>query len=77
MIVNTHPQLALLGNTHFKQLFKAPPGTPLVDIIYIAGRFPIFVEPDLMQDLIKLITMGELESSLKWFKKDKSPGLDG
>lgn len=30
-----------------------------------------------MEDLIKHVTMGELESTLKWFKKDKSQGLDG
>jgi len=66
-----------LGISHFKQLFKAPQGTSLVEIISIAGHFPGFVDPDGMEDLIKPVTMGELESTLKWFKKDKSPGPDG
>eukprot|EP00253_Pinus_taeda_P010037 PITA_10037 len=29
------------------------------------------------RELTKEITIGELEATLKWFKKDKSPGLDG
>lgn len=71
LIAKTYNQLARLSNTHFKQLFKAPPGSPLV------GHFPRFVEPDLVEDLIKPVTMGELEGTPKWFEKDKSPRLDG
>lgn len=52
-------------------MFKAPPCTPLADIIHIAGQFPKFVEPNLVEDLIKPVTMGELEGTLKWFKKEK------
>jgi len=74
LLANTHLHLARLGNTHFKQLFKAPPRTPLADIIRIAGHFPRFLEPDMKEDIIKAITMGELESTLKWFKKYKSLG---
>jgi len=35
------------------------------------------VEPDHLDDLIKPVSLGELESTLKWFKRDKSPGPDG
>lgn len=45
--------------------------------IRIAWNFPRFVDLDSVEDLIKLDTMGELDSTLKCFKKDKSQGPDG
>eukprot|EP00253_Pinus_taeda_P033624 PITA_33624 len=53
------------------------PSITLPDIINLAGHFPRFVDPDEMEDMIQLVTMEELEGTLKWFKKDKSPGPDG
>lgn len=41
------------------------------------GNFPTFVEPNTKEDLIELVTMGKLEGTLKWFKKDKISVLDG
>lgn len=66
-----------MGNTYSKKLFKEPPGATLVDIIRIVGHFPRFAELDTEEDFIKPFTMGELEGTFKWFKKDKSSGPDG
>jgi len=73
----TFHQLAYFGNSHFQQLFKAPLGTSLAEIICIAGHFPQYVDPNIYGYLTKPISMGQLESTLKWFKKDKSLGHDG
>lgn len=70
-------QLAHLGNNHFQQLFRAPPGASLAEIICIARLFPCFVDLDASEDLTEHVPMGELEITLKWFKKDKIPGPDG
>lgn len=74
LIANTHLQITQMGIAHFNQLFKDHPGATLVDVICIGGHFPRFVEPDSLEDLNKPVTLGELESTLKWFKKDKSLG---
>lgn len=76
-VSHTFHQLAHLGNTHFHQLFRAPHGASLAKIIHISRLFPLFVNHDALEDFTKPMTMGELESSLKWFKKDKITGLDG
>lgn len=39
--------------------------------------FPRFVDQEDALDLNKDVTMGELEATLKWFKRDKSLGPDG
>lgn len=43
----------------------------------MANHFPRFVNGEDIEDLTTPVTSGELESTLKWFKKDKSPGLNG
>ena len=42
----------------------------------MAGLFPRYVEQEDVEDLLKLVSIGELENTLKWFKKEKSPSLD-
>lgn len=49
----------------------------MVDIINAAGRFPRCVNDDDVEELTVIVTAGKLEGTLKWFKKDKSPGPDG
>lgn len=73
----THPQLAQLGISHFKQRFKAPLAPSLLEIINLVGHFLRYLDLDGIDDLIKPISIGELESTLKWFKRDKSPCPDG
>jgi len=70
-------KLSHLGSTHFRNLYKSPLGSNLVDIINVAGHFPRFVNEDEADEPYTPVTTGELESTLKWFKKDKSPGPDG
>lgn len=43
----------------------------------MASFFPCFVNEEENDDLFSLVTMAELEVVLKWFKRDKGPGLDG
>jgi len=74
---STHQQLARLGISHFKRQFTTPAAINLSDIINLAGHFPRFVEQEDFEDLIQPVTMEELEGTLKWFKKDKSPSSDG
>lgn len=73
----TYQQLSKFGVSHFKRQFTAPNDINLPDIINLAGHFPSFVGQEDVEDLIQLVTKQELESTLKWFKKDKSPGPDG
>ena len=73
----TFHQLDHLENLDFQQLFKAPSAISLTEIIHSAGHFPRSIDPNISEDLTKPISMGELESTLKWFKKDKSRGPYG
>lgn len=73
---STHQQLARFGISHFKRQFTAPTAINLSEIINEVGHFPRFIEPEAVEDLIQLVTMEELEGTLKWFKKDKSLGPD-
>eukprot|EP00253_Pinus_taeda_P025511 PITA_25511 len=76
-VVDTFNKLSHLGTSHFKNLFKNPPGSNLANIINVAGHFPRFVNDDEAKELIAPVTASELDGMLKWFKKDKSPSLDG
>jgi len=48
-----------------------------MEIMRVAEKFPRFVLQEESDDLTKEVTMEELEATIKWFKKDKSPGPDG
>eukprot|EP00253_Pinus_taeda_P030670 PITA_30670 len=76
-IADNFNKLAHLGTTHFRNLYKSPRESNLLDIINVANHFPRFVEEDDVEALIEPVTAEELEGVLKWFKKDKSPGPDG
>eukprot|EP00253_Pinus_taeda_P020940 PITA_20940 len=43
----------------------------------VAELFPRYIEQEDYEELQKEVTMVELEATLKWFKKDKSPGPNG
>ena len=49
----------------------------LAEIIQVAQLFPLFVAQEEGRELTKEVSWGELEATLKWFKKDKSLGSDG
>eukprot|EP00253_Pinus_taeda_P026822 PITA_26822 len=76
-MADTFNKLSNLGTSHFRNLYKNPAGTNLAEIINVAGHFPRFIEEDDAEDLEAPVTMAELESTIKWFKKEKSLGPDG
>ena len=59
-------QLANLGTSHFRNLFKAPHGAMLAETIKAIGYFPRFLDWDYAEELFNPVTMGELEEVLKW-----------
>jgi len=76
-VVDSFNKLSHLSSTHFKTLYKSPSGSNLADIINVAGHFPKFVNEDEVEEIYTPMMTGELEGTLKWFKKDKSLGPDG
>eukprot|EP00253_Pinus_taeda_P009046 PITA_09046 len=76
-LANTFNKLSQLGTNHFRSIYKSPPGTNLAEIINLANHFPRFVNEEDAEELTAPVTMDELEGTLKWFKKDKSPRPDG
>eukprot|EP00253_Pinus_taeda_P035499 PITA_35499 len=58
-------KLSQLGTTHFRGLFRNPPGANLVEIIEVATHLPRFVNEEDSEDLMNLVTMEELESTPK------------
>lgn len=75
-MVNSFLQLAKLASSNFKCTYRDPRETNLVEIIKVAQLFPRFVDPVEGDELIKVVSLEELEHTLKWFEKDKSLGLD-
>lgn len=41
------------------------------------GLFPRFVNHEVEEDIVQSVSPGELEGTLKWFRKDKSSSPDG
>jgi len=76
-LADSFNKLSQLGTSHFRSIYRSPPSINLVEIINVANHFPRYVNEEESADLTAPVTMGELESTLKWFKKDKSPGSDG
>jgi hypothetical protein len=68
--------LAQLGITHFKSLFKADPRESIADIIKSTLYFPSFVDEDVNKDLFVEVTEKELKETIQSFQKDKIPGPD-
>jgi len=76
-VADNSNKLSVLGTVHFHKLYKALQGYNLAEIINTASHFPRFVDEDEAEELNCPVTLGELEGTLKWFKKDKNPGPDG
>ena len=75
--VSTQRDLARLATEQFRGIYKAPRDVNNMEIMWVAEHFPRFVLQEDTEGLLKEVTMEELETTLKWFKKDKSPGPDG
>eukprot|EP00253_Pinus_taeda_P031908 PITA_31908 len=75
--VSSQKNLARLATAHFRGIYKAPADVNILEIMRVIEHFPRFIEQDDSEELLKEVTMAELEATLKWFKKDKIPGPDG
>jgi len=76
-VADSFNKLSHLGSSHFRNLYKQPPGSTIADIINIVGHFPRFVNEEEAEALYDPVTPGELEETLKWFKKEKRSGPNG
>lgn len=76
-LVNTFPRLAVMATSHFRNIYKTPPNATLAEIMRTAQLFPRFVDQEEALELEKEVSVGEMESSLKWFRRDKSPDPNG
>lgn len=75
--MDTFPQLATLTTSHFKKVYQAPRNSTLPKVIRVAQLFHWFVDQGDAMDLNREFTRGELEATLKWFKREKNPCPDG
>eukprot|EP00253_Pinus_taeda_P034161 PITA_34161 len=75
--VTSQKNLARLATAHFHGIYRAPADVNILEIMRIAELFPRYIDQEDSEELLKEVTMAELEATLKWFKKDKSPGPDG
>eukprot|EP00253_Pinus_taeda_P015141 PITA_15141 len=75
--VSTQWDLARLAIEHFKSIYKVPRAMNIMEIMRVAENFPRFVQQEDSENLKMEVTKEELEATIKWFKKDKSPGPDG
>lgn len=69
--------MARLANEHFKSIYKVPCEVNILEIMWVAELFPRFVEQEDTENLMIVVSKEELEATIKWFKKDKSPGPYG
>lgn len=76
-LVNTFPHLVATATTHFRNIYKSPPNATLAKIMRISQLFPRIFEQEEGLELTKEVSLGELEDTLKWFKRDKIHGPDG
>ena len=66
-----------LGKSFFEKIFKDEGNTSLEHQLKVISLFPRMVQPDKSSCLTSRVTLNELESALKSFNKDRSPGPDG
>ena len=52
-------------------------GTCLIQQLKVVMLYPRMILEESASDLTCLVSLGEIESALKYFKKDRSPGPDG
>jgi hypothetical protein len=76
-LVNTFEGLSSMGITHFTDLFKAPLGSTIGEIVKDARIFPHFVEEEERESLMDPVSEQELLAVMKTFQKGKSPRPDG
>lgn len=67
-------ELANMGTSHFRSLFKAPSEASIVEVIRVGIFFPRYVEEDENENIMMPVTKGEVEGILKDMQKDKILG---
>ena len=70
-------ELAETGVEYFQNLFKAPAGAHIAEIMQVAQVFPRFVGEEENNLLMEEVSEEELKVALQSFQKDKSPSPDG
>lgn len=66
-----------MAKEHFCNIYKAPREVNILEIMRVAEHFPRFAQQENWENLTMEVSKEELEATLKWFKKDKSPEPDG
>lgn len=74
--VTSFKNLAELGANHFQNLYKAPAGTSLAEIIQIVHMFPRFAKEVDNGNLMEEVSKEELKEVIHSFQHDKSPRPD-
>ena len=75
--VSSFDGLADMGVRYFGDLFSAPPGANIAEVLRVTQLFPHFVDEEENRMLMGEVSMEELSRVLHSFQKDKSPGPDG
>ena len=72
-------ELALkeMGKKHFAHIFCDDKQTCLLTPLQVVSLYPSMISQDNAPSLIAPITLYEIETTLRSFKKDRSPGPDG
>jgi hypothetical protein len=68
---------AKLGVIFFSNLFSAPPGCPIQEIMEVVGKFPTVFSEEMNLSLEEEVTEPELRATLFSMKNGKIPGPDG
>ena len=76
-LVEGFEAIAKVGIHHFEFLFKEEADLHLPGIVHSAGYFPTSVSVEDNCDLMKPITLQDIQHILSISKNDKSPGPDG
>ena len=66
-----------LSQTHFANIFKDDGGTCLFHQLKVVLLYPRMIPEVNASDLTCPVSLGEIESALKSFKKDRIPGPNG
>jgi hypothetical protein len=69
--------IAVVGTTHFKDIFKEEQRSSIEAILKVASLFPSFVDQEQNESLMVEFTEEELQRNLHNFQKDKILGPDG
>ena len=69
--------IAAAGVKHFETLFQEESNLHLHEVVKSDGYFPTTISVEDNEELIKPVTLQEIQSILTLGKNDKSPGLDG